>query len=87
AEAVQQDSPLPGEIVVTATRQAQPLSKVAISVSALDEKALDRRGIRSVADVALRTPGLTLTPNGFGTQADIAIRGIDSQVGAATTGI
>jgi iron complex outermembrane recepter protein len=76
-----------GEIVVTATRQAQPLSKVALSVAAFDEKALDRRGIKGMDDIALRTPGLTLTPNGFGSQADISIRGIDSQVGSATTGI
>ncbi|WP_420382467.1 TonB-dependent receptor domain-containing protein [Novosphingobium sp.] len=77
----------PAEIVVTATRQAEPLSKIAASVSALNEAALDRRGIKNVADIALMTPGLTLNPNGFGSQADISIRGISSQVGSATTGI
>jgi len=77
----------PAEIVVTATRQAEPLSKIAASVSALNEAALDKRGIKTIGDIALMTPGLTLNPNGFGSQADISIRGISSQVGSATTGI
>ncbi|MDR3508152.1 MAG: TonB-dependent receptor [Caulobacteraceae bacterium] len=75
------------EIVVTATRQAEVLSKVSQSVTALNEKALDVRGIKGVADISRLTPGIELNPNGFGSQADISIRGISSQVGAATTGI
>ena len=75
------------EVIVTATRQAQPLSKVAASVVALNEKALDVRGVKDVGDIARLTPGVELNANGFGTQSDISIRGISSQVGAATTGI
>jgi iron complex outermembrane receptor protein len=76
-----------GEIIVTATRQAQAISKVSQSITALNEKALDVRGIKGIADIVRMTPGIELNPNGFGTQADISIRGISSQVGAATTGI
>ncbi len=75
------------EIVVTATRHAESLSKVSASVVALNEKALDVRGIKGIDQISQMTPGVTLNPNGFGTQSDISIRGIDSQVGAATTGI
>ena len=75
------------EIVVTATRHAESLSKVSASVVALSEKALDVRGVKGISDISRMTPGVQLNQNGFGTQSDIAIRGIDSQVGAATTGI
>ena len=75
------------EIVVTATRQAEAVGKVAQSITALNEKSLDVRGIKGISDITRLTPGIELNPNGFGTQADISIRGISSQVGAATTGI
>jgi len=75
------------EIVVTATRQALAISKVAQSITALNEKALDARGVKGIESLTRLTPGIEFNANGFGTQADIAIRGVDSQVGAATTGI
>ncbi len=81
------DSNTIGEIVVTATRHAEALSKIAQSVTAFTEKSLDVRGIKGMADITRLTPGIELNPNGFGTQSDISIRGISSQVGAATTGI
>ena len=81
------DSTTIGEIVVTATRQAEQISKVAQSITALNEKALDVRGIKDIQDITRLTPGIEFNPNGFGSQADISIRGISSQVGAATTGI
>jgi outer membrane receptor protein involved in Fe transport len=34
-----------------------------------------------------QTPGIQFDPNGFGNQTNIAIRGVSSTVGAATTGI
>jgi len=87
AQAADDATSPPPEIVVTATRHAEPLSKIAQSVSAMNEKALDQRGIKGIADISAMTPGVTLNPNGFGSQADISIRGISSQVGSATTGI
>jgi outer membrane receptor protein involved in Fe transport len=75
------------EIVVTATRHAENLSKVSASVVAMTQKTLDVRGIKDINGITRVTPSVTLNPNGFGTQADISIRGIDSMVGAATTGI
>ncbi|HEY0269560.1 MAG TPA: TonB-dependent receptor [Sphingomonas sp.] len=76
-----------GDIVVTATRQSQLLSKVPISVSAYSQKSLDVQGIRNINDVARFTPGISIERNGFGTQANISIRGIDSNIGAGTVGI
>jgi iron complex outermembrane receptor protein len=72
-----------GEIVVTATRQDQLLSKVPVSVSAFNQKALDLKGAKSLAAVARFTPGIQVD-NGSN---QIAIRGISSNAGAGTTGI
>jgi outer membrane receptor protein involved in Fe transport len=87
AEATAVEPAQVSEIVVTATRHAENLSKVSASVVAMTQKTLDVRGIKDINGITNVTPGVTLNANGFGTQTDIAIRGIDSQVGAATTGI
>ena len=43
------------EIVVTATRQAEPISKISQSVVALNEKALDIRGVKGIEDISSLT--------------------------------
>ena len=77
------------DIVVTATRQAQGLSKVPISIAAYTQETLDQQGVRAVDDIARLTPGVTLSRNDQRNAgaANIAIRGISSTVGSATTGI
>jgi iron complex outermembrane recepter protein len=77
------DGPLQ-EIVVTATRKEESLSKVAISVTALTQEALDIRGIKDFQDVARFTPGVNIDNSGTN---NISIRGISSTGGAGTTGI
>jgi len=72
------------EIVVTATRHAESLSKVPISVTALTQEALDLRGIKDFTDVAKFTPGVNVDNSGTN---NISIRGIASSGGAGTTGI
>jgi iron complex outermembrane receptor protein len=72
------------EIVVTATRHEESLSKVPISISAFTQESLDQKGIKDFADVARFTPGVTI--DSAGTDA-ISIRGIASSSGAGTTGI
>ena len=75
------------EIIVTATRVSERLSRVAASVTAFDQAKLDEEGIRSMQDVARLAPGVTFS-NVIGlARSEIAIRGVSSQVGAATTGI
>jgi outer membrane receptor protein involved in Fe transport len=77
-----------GEVIVTATRREESVGKISQSVTALNGKALQVRGVKSIDDVVRLTPGIELNANGFGTQAEISIRGISSPlVGAATTGI
>jgi iron complex outermembrane receptor protein len=72
------------EIVVTATRHEEGLSRVPISVTALTQEALDVRGVKDFQDVARFTPGVDIDNSGTN---NISIRGIASTGGAGTTGI
>ncbi|QEH80131.1 TonB-dependent receptor [Sphingomonas sp. C8-2] len=74
-----------GDIVVTATRQSESLSKVPLSVSAFSQEKLDSRGVRDFADVIRQTPGVVFEATN--TTTNISIRGINSTAGAATTGV
>ncbi|HEY4446388.1 MAG TPA: TonB-dependent receptor [Steroidobacteraceae bacterium] len=72
------------EIVVTATRREESISKVPISITALSQDALDQKGIRDFTEMVRFTPGVSIDTSG--TNA-ISIRGISSSGGAGTTGI
>jgi iron complex outermembrane recepter protein len=72
------------EIVVTATRRAEEISKVPLSITAMSQASMDLRGIKDIQDVARFTPGVYVDNSGT---ANIAIRGIASTGGAGTTGI
>lgn len=78
-----------GDIVVTATRRAEAISKVPVSMVAATQEKLDALGVKGIDDLTRLTPGIQLT-RGAGLSAgdsNIAIRGISSVVGSATTGI
>lgn len=72
------------EIVVTATRRSEVLSKVPISVTALNQDALDERGVKDFQDLVRYTPGVNIDSS---ITNAISIRGISSSGGAGTTGI
>ena len=78
-----------GDIVVTATRQSETLSHVPVSIAAFSQKRMDEQGVRQIDDLARLAPGVTFERStyGNGSSSNIAIRGISSTVGAATTGI
>ncbi len=78
------------EILVTAQRREERLQDVPISVSVYNQAIMDAQGTRHIDDIARLTPGLTFfrgTINNNSESSDIAIRGIDSTAGAATTGV
>ncbi len=82
------------EIVVTAEHHASWLQDTPISLSAFTSQKLDQEGIKSVDDISRMTPGLTLervgetsASNYNDENTDIAIRGIDSNAGSATTAL
>jgi iron complex outermembrane recepter protein len=72
------------EIVVTATRREEGISKVPISITAFSQDMIDQKGIKDFQDVVRFTPGVSIDTSG--TNA-ISIRGISSSGGAGTTGI
>ncbi|WP_459662318.1 TonB-dependent receptor [Novosphingobium sp. 11B] len=79
-----------GAIVVTATRREMSLDKVPVKIDAFSQSQMDQRGMRSIDDISRYTPGLQFTNTGGvsgNTSNSISIRGISSDVGAATTAI
>jgi iron complex outermembrane receptor protein len=74
------------EVVVTATRSAEVLSRVPISIAAYTQQQMDKQGVRNFADVVNLTPGVAFSTSAFG-GSNVSIRGIRSTAGAATTGI
>jgi iron complex outermembrane recepter protein len=79
-----QQQPELQEIVVTANRREESLSKVPISISAYTQEAMDLKGVRDFTDIARFTPGVSIDTDGTNS---ISIRGISSSGGAGTTGI
>lgn len=76
------------EVIVTATKQSQELSKVPISISAYTQDMMDARSIKSINDIVAQTPGVDLGDQGSNGVGDrISIRGIDSNSGSSTTGV
>jgi len=71
------------EVIVTSRRFTESVRDVPISISAYDRKALDVAGVKDFSGVAQLTPGVTFS----NTNNLIAIRGISSTAGAATTGV
>ncbi|MDB5458505.1 MAG: TonB-dependent receptor, plug, partial [Caulobacteraceae bacterium] len=64
------------EVVVTATRQTSTVNKVALSVSAVTQKTLDRQGVQNVDDLSRQVPGFTFRRSGGDNNPQLTIRGI-----------
>lgn len=80
----------PGEIVVTATRREEVLSKIPLSVVATTQEMLDGQGIRTTDDLMRFTPSITFGQSSgfYGTgQSNISIRGVQSTSGIPTVGV
>jgi iron complex outermembrane recepter protein len=77
------------EIVITATKREESLSKVPASIAAYSEHDLQVAGVTNFEELAALTPGVQFdrTSAGPGTITYVSIRGIFSPVGTATTGV
>ena len=68
------------ELVVTATRTAQPIEKVGASVTVLTQPAIEASQAISVTELLVQTPGVAYARNGGpGTAASLYIRGAETQ--------
>ena len=72
-----------GEIIVTATRREESISKIPQSVTAFTSERMEALQIKTFADIVQYTPGINYSPDSH----DISIRGIESTAGSSTTGI
>jgi iron complex outermembrane receptor protein len=77
------DASILAEIVVSATRREEPLSKVPVSVSAFSQDTLDKQDVHNVQELVAFVPGLQANP----IDNTISIRGISASAGPATTGL
>lgn len=67
------------ELVVTATRAAQPLSEIGQAVTVIDRAEIERRQTTIVSDLLATTPGVTVTRNGtIGALTSVRIRGAEA---------
>ena len=78
----------PTSIVVTAQKRPQFADKVPMSLSAVGQEQLEKLAVSTIQDLSRLSPGLSATPSStpFGTP-NLAIRGIASTAGAATTAV
>lgn len=79
-----------GEVLVTATKREERLNLVPISATVLSAEEMDAAGVKSISEVGALTPGVEYdfsTQFGPGIITNLAIRGINSNVGSSTTGI
>src|SRR3546814_19245397 len=67
AEAPQSESLGAGEIIVTASKRAESINKVGLTIAAVSGDQLVKQGISSVQDLTKAVPGLTYARSAFGT--------------------
>ena len=76
------------DIIVTAQRREETLSKVPISISAFSDRDLKKAGITDMEGLARATPGFNVQPGAtIGGGNNVSIRGVSTTQGAATIGI
>ena len=77
----------PEEIIVTASKRAEKLLKVPMSITAISGTELKEKGINNVQDLARVTPGLSYAESGLSTPV-YSLRGVgfyDTSIGARPT--
>jgi len=68
------------EVVVTATRTAQPLTDIVADVSVVDRETIEQSGATGLVDVLARLPGVEITRNGgVGNASNVFLRGAEGR--------
>jgi outer membrane receptor protein involved in Fe transport len=73
-----------GDIIVTAQKRSEKLQNVPISVTAITQQELERRGITNLYAVSRIAPSLAVVSSGPG-ENNLIVRGISSVAGSAAT--
>jgi iron complex outermembrane receptor protein len=64
------------EVIVTATKRAESLQDIGVTVNAFSAETIQQAGINSASDVAILTPSLNVNSNSSPFSARLTIRGI-----------
>ena len=73
-------APDKADILVTATRLALPIDRIAPALTVLDKAAIDRSQDLGVTELLLRTPGVSVSRNGgYGAATSLRIRGAEEE--------
>ena len=68
------------DVVVTATRTAQPKEAVIADVTVIDREEIERAGVSSLTNLLSRQPGVQITTNGgAGTASSVFLRGTGTE--------
>jgi len=67
------------EVIVTAEKRAQDISKVPVSVSALTMNELENAGVQSVVDLGSAAPGVEISTVGYANAVFVTIRGVSNE--------
>ena len=65
------------EVIVTATKRAESVQDIPLSVNAFTGAQLEEAGVKDIRDIAGQTPGLSIKSRGE-TEGAVFIRGIGS---------
>lgn len=71
------------EVIVTARKYQENIQETPVSVSAFNAATLERLGMTSMTDIALRTPGLAYGNFGDSKLSPTSLRGVVSSAGSA----
>ena len=75
-----QSTPQTPEIVVTATRTAQPLTDIVADLSVVDRETIEASGATGLADVLARLPGVEISRSGgVGNASNVFLRGAEGR--------
>lgn len=64
------------EVVVTATRRAQPIQDIPLNITSLSSALIERERIENLADIARQVPGLTVVDQGPRSGNTLTVRGL-----------
>lgn len=76
-------SPQLEEVIVTARKYQENIQETPVSVTAFNSATLERLGMTSMTDIALRTPGLAYGNFGDSKLSPTSLRGVVSSAGSA----
>lgn len=77
-----QANAMDGDIIVTARREAEAIQRVPISITAIDERTLNRGTITGLKDIQYLSPSLSVSTNNTRNTDNLSLRGVGTTFGS-----